>query len=323
MNDSFPGVIIPDNTPQQIDNDADLTSDLPSDAEELDLVHLKVGALAELGLPRFRNLKLICLRQNLIDSIADIKLVRNKELVEELDFYDNRINHISKHVSEFRNLLVLDLSFNKIKSIKNLEGVGKLRKLFFVQNKISHIENIEHLTSLETLELGGNRVESIGEVMLKMTSLTDLWLGKNYISRIRNLDHLSNLKVLSIQSNRLTEISGLAGLTNLEELYMSHNGIEKIENLEKNTNLQILDITGNKIHHLENLAHLTQLTDLWCSDNQIASFQEVERELGHLPNLETVYLERNPLQTQNATSYRRKLKLILGDSLQKIDSTYC
>lgn len=52
----------------------------------------------------------------------------------------------------------LDLSFNNIKKIENLETLVGLTELFFVSNKISLIENLSTLTGLRNLELGDNRI---------------------------------------------------------------------------------------------------------------------------------------------------------------------
>lgn len=319
----YPGTIIPDDHPEEIDADVDLARSYPDDTDYIDLIHLKITSLEALNLTRFSKLESICLRQNLISSISALKHLNNPELMEELDFYDNRIDHISKSVSHLINLTNLDLSFNNIKNIKHVETLTKLENLYFVQNKIKEIKNLENLKLLKNLELGGNKIERIGESSLSsLVNLQQLWLGKNRISKFENLSNLSNLKILSIQSNRLTKIEGLEHLKNLEELYLSHNGIEEIENLEENLNLQVLDVTSNKLTRLQGLQHLAKLTDFWCSYNQISSFQEIEQQLGKLPELECVYFEGNPVQTQQPTAYRRKLKLHLGPSLNKIDATY-
>lgn len=52
----------------------------------------------------------------------------------------------------------LDLSFNKLKHIKNISHLVKLKELFFVQNRISKIEGLEGLTEIKNLELGANRI---------------------------------------------------------------------------------------------------------------------------------------------------------------------
>lgn len=52
---------------------------------------------------------------------------------------------------------ILDLSFNRITEIKNLDKLVKLQKLFLCANKLTKIENLEKLTNLTMLELGDNR----------------------------------------------------------------------------------------------------------------------------------------------------------------------
>lgn len=316
----YPGTVIPDPDVQEIEADSDLAREYNSDSEYIDLIHLKIQSLDDLDLARFTKLQSLCLRQNLVTSMTGVKEL--PEIMEDLDFYDNRINHISSSISKLVNLKSLDLSFNKIKNIKNIEALTKLENLYFVQNKIREIKNLDTLKSLKNLELGGNKIEEINEGLHQLTSLTQLWLGKNRIHKLQNLSSLTNLRVLSIQSNRITKIEGLEMLVNLEELYLSHNGIAKIENLDNNKNLQVLDMTSNKLTSLDNMSHLTKLTDFWCSYNQISDFEQIRRELGKLPELDTVYFEGNTIQRENPTAYRRKLRLNLGPSLTKIDATY-
>ena len=315
--------VIPDTHLDYISADSELTADLPDDTESIDLIHLKIRSLEDLNLLRFRQLKSLCLRQNLIESISELEVLP-ADTMEELDFYDNRIKHISSNLNTLVNLKNLDLSFNNIKHIKNIDRLVNLENLYFVQNKISKIENLSTLRKLKNLELGGNRITEIGTDSLKgLDNLEEIWLGKNAIPRLINLHHLKSLRVLSIQGNRLRKLEGLEELENLEELYVSNNFISKIEGLEHNKKLTVLDVTSNKITKIENVGHLSELTDLWASFNQIdQSFESLGEELKNLTQFETIYLEGNPIQTKNQTSYRRKLMLNLGPSLQKIDATF-
>lgn len=60
----------------------------------------------------------------------------------------------------------LDLSFNLIRSIRELEddspnspfAYPHLDHLYLIQNKLSKIEGVRHRTGLDYLELGGNRI---------------------------------------------------------------------------------------------------------------------------------------------------------------------
>lgn len=309
-----------------IEQDSKLTEELdPETTEEIQLVHCKIQSLEALNLYKFKNLKNLCLRTNLIESISDLESLSLYNTIEEIDLYDNRIKHISKYVNKLTNLTSLDLSFNQIKHLQNIENLEKLENLYLVANNISEIGDIfgkGNFHKLINLELGGNSVAQISG-LINLPNLEELWLGKNMIRKFENLQYLKNLKILSIQSNKIKKIEGLEQLENLEELYLSHNAIEEIENLDKNLKLTTLDITANRLTTVKNLRHLTNLTDLWLSFNNIdMTFEQLHEEIGHLACLETIYLERNPIQLKNETSYRRKLVMNLSPSLEKIDATY-
>ena len=134
---------------------------------------------------------------------------------------------------------------------------------------------------------------------------------------------MSSLRLLALPSNRLTEISptALSALPALEELYLSHNDLSSLSGLEAVSRLRTLDVSNNRIAHLTNLAHLEQLEEFWASSNLLESFPEIERELGALKGLHTVYFEHNPLQKKAGPTYRNKIRLCLKD-IKQIDATY-
>ena len=115
-------------------------------------------------------------------------------------------------------------------------------------------------------------------------------------------------------------MEGLDHLEQLEELYVSHNGITEIENLQNLKNLKILDIGNNQISQLTGLENLISLQELWASNNQLTSFQEIEKELKDKRDLETVYFEGNPIQSDAGATYRLKLKTLLPQ-IKQIDAT--
>lgn len=130
------------------------------------------------------------------------------------------------------------------------------------------------------------------------------------------------MKTLSIQSNRITKIENLSELINLEELYLSHNGLQKIEGLEANVKLTTLDVGGNRIEVIEGVDHLASLNEFWANDNQIASIVSLDAQLGpsKCPELNTIYLEGNPAQRAEGSSYRTKVMLALPQ-ISQIDAT--
>eukprot|EP00794_Sanderia_malayensis_P015347 gene15346-16923_t len=124
---------------------------------------------------------------------------------------------------------------------------------------------------------------------------------------------------LSLKSNRIIKLEGLENLRNLQEFYISHNGIQKIEGLDNNLNLTTLDVAGNRIDKIENVSQLKQLEEFWCNDNQIDGWGCLE-ELRNISTLETIYLERNPIQSQDNGAYRRKVMLTLPQ-IKQLDAT--
>lgn len=316
---------IPDSNQEELPADEELAAEYPDDTTYIDLVHLKVHSLESLHLERFTHLESLNLRDNLVTSLNYLKALpdSSKESLQELDFYDNRIKHITSHLESFPNIETLDLSFNNIKHIKHLQNMTKLKELFFVQNRISKIEKLETLTAIENLEFGGNRIEVI-ENLNHFVNLRQLWLGQNRITKLAGLQGLKNLRVLSIQSNQIEKIEGLDDLTSLEEFYISHNKITKLEGLDKLENLQVLDVTGNGISTIEGLDNLANLTDFWCSYNQVADFNSIRQGLSKNSMLETVYFEGNPCQLSNPAMYRTRLKMNLEQNkrLVKIDALY-
>ncbi|KAF2400755.1 L domain-like protein [Trichodelitschia bisporula] len=302
---------------QQIEADEDLCADLEDDTTEIDLVHCRIQSIPALRLERFQHVERLCLRQNQITAVEFPPSLAST--LKDLDLYDNLISSI-KGLEDFSELTSLDFSFNKIKHIRRVNHLQKLTDLYFVQNKISVIENLEGLTNLTNLELGGNRIRTI-QNLETLTALEKLWLGKNKLTSLSGLDTLSNLKILSIQSNRLHELSGLESLPQLEELYVSHNALTEISGLSGNTNLRVLDISANPLEHLTGLEAQSQLEELWASSCKLDSFEEVEQQLRDKAELQTVYLEGNPLQKRQPALYRNKVRLALPQ-VQQIDATY-
>ncbi len=103
----------------------------------------------------FFYLQRICLRQNAITEIDGLSCLGAS--LQELDLYDNLISRIER-LDDLARLTSLDLSFNKIKHIRNIGHLKQLKDVFFVQNKISKIEGLDGLDKLSNLELGANRI---------------------------------------------------------------------------------------------------------------------------------------------------------------------
>lgn len=144
----------------------------PDDADSIDLSMTRLNRINDFS--KFKNLKSICFRGNLLKTFIDANLDVNKGLdkIKELDFYDNQIEKI-ENLQQFKTLELLDLSFNRFSKIENLNELVELKKLFLVHNHFVKMENLECLTKLELLELGDNQLRVI-ENLSTLQNLTQL-----------------------------------------------------------------------------------------------------------------------------------------------------
>eukprot|EP01056_Protomagalhaensia_sp_Gyna25_P004880 Protomagalhaensia_sp_Gyna_25__4879@NODE_512_length_3236_cov_146_664060_g401_i0_p2_GENE_NODE_512_length_3236_cov_146_664060_g401_i0NODE_512_length_3236_cov_146_664060_g401_i0_p2_ORF_typecomplete_len338_score41_55LRR_9/PF14580_6/3_7e15LRR_9/PF14580_6/1_5e11LRR_9/PF14580_6/0_02LRR_9/PF14580_6/9_6e21LRR_4/PF12799_7/0_019LRR_4/PF12799_7/8_1e10LRR_4/PF12799_7/2_3e10LRR_4/PF12799_7/4_8e08LRR_4/PF12799_7/1_8e05LRR_4/PF12799_7/44LRR_4/PF12799_7/2_4e07LRR_4/PF12799_7/1_1e05LRR_4/PF12799_7/15LRR_8/PF13855_ len=260
-------------------------------------------------IPRIENLdncsdlKVLSLVSNLIERIEKLEECSN---LERLELYQNRIKVI-ENIAHLRHLTDLDLSFNKIKKIQNLETLVKLKNLFLSSNRITQIEGLDTLIELEQLELGSNRIRTVENIQ-QLAKLKQLWLGKNRIVHMA-LPPLPSLINLSFQCNRLAEWNPalFAACPLLEEGYFSENQLpDPPEEILTWQRLRVLDLGKNKVKSLRVVSKLKNLTELWLNDNCVASLEEVDH-LKNLALLETLYLERNPLQEQLGPGYRQAI----------------
>ena len=164
------------------DDDMDeLMSAFEDDETDLDLTHLRIKSTKNMHLSRFHDtLVRLVLRQN------EIRSMRGKDLgavphLQELDLYDNAIEHISGLENNLE-LEILDLSFNNIRHVSRVSHLPRCHTLYLVQNKIAHIRPTDLQPpiawSLRSLELGGNRLRSL-ENLSHLINLEELWVGKN------------------------------------------------------------------------------------------------------------------------------------------------
>ena len=66
-------------------------------------------------------------------------------------------------------LRILNISYNRISKIENLDVNVNLEELFLASNNLKEIEGISQLHNLKVLELGFNKIEvsKVGFVVLK------------------------------------------------------------------------------------------------------------------------------------------------------------
>ena len=104
--------------------------------------------------------------------------------VEELYLAENKIKSIPSKIDQLKNLKILDLVGNNIRSIpKALIKVTKLNELHLSNNKITQIPAfISDLTNLKHFYLDHNQIQSLPPALLKLKKLKEFHIEYNYLS---------------------------------------------------------------------------------------------------------------------------------------------
>ena len=296
------------------------TESLPIDTtqEDVEVMSARLFTLDELPLTKLQNCKRLSVRKNIIHRLSPLPKFLQEQLLE-YDLFDNKIKRIDFFVTPncFAALRKLDLSYNRIKKIEGLQELVTLEELYMCENRISVIEGLDTLVHLKVLELGGNSIREIGSGLLSLISLEELWLGKNKISTLGDAFRGNpKLRRLSVQANRLTELDAVTFAShaaagdfpsNLKELYISENNLPKLEHLDGCRALEVFDCSMNPISSIENfnVRLFPLLREFWLSDGKIANWSEVDKLREFERTLDTVYLERNPIEEDKR--YRAKI----------------
>lgn len=242
------------------------------------------------GIENLKGLEKISFWANAIETSELYKLSELKNL-KSLDLAENNLTYIPSGVfNKMSKLEELVLDGNKISNIDKeaFVGLDNLKDLLFEDNMVNDIQAVEVLTSLDTLFMRNNRVESIDSIK-RLENLTSFWAGNNKITNIEVLDNLKKLSWVNLEDNNISSIESLKNLSELKRLNLSNNNIEDISVLEDKLKLEWLEISENKIVSIVAVRNLLQLTNLNLKNNKINDIEPLK----NLVNLRLIYLGGN------------------------------
>jgi len=193
---------------------------------------------------------------DLISVPEEIKEMKNLVILS-LSF--NKIKDISL-VSTLLKLTALNLSSNLIENISPLKSIKNLKWLNLQFNLIYSIEPLKLLTEITKLFLSDNKITDISAIS-NHNKLTELYLANNEIKDIKSIAKIESLKKIDLSNNQITKISAITNLTNIEEINLSKNRIKKVDNLKQLQHLVVLNISFNIIENFAGFKEYRFLID--------------------------------------------------------------
>lgn len=188
---------------------------------------------------------------------------------------------IKQHLETAQKTGVLKISLQRLQEfppqLKTYPNV--LKTLDLSENRFEHIpDELGRLTTLKHINLSGNRLVDLNEVVGELLKLEVLLLQDNFLTKLpKSLGNCTHLKTVNLSNNQLKEFpTMLCGLKQLDVLDLSRNQITEVP------------------HAVGNL----YVTELNLNQNQISSLAE---EIADCPKLKTLRLEENCLQAVTLT----------------------
>lgn len=201
--------------------------------------------------------------------------------VRYLRWMESDVSDVNEAIREPETLVFLDLSGNKVKSLKNymFANYTSLRAMNLSRNKIDDLPRSVFVNlDLEILRLSHNQLTAIPfQVFAPMQDLRVLDLSHNGIVTI--LDHFFKfnryIEELLLNNNNITKLTSnaLADLTYLKRLDLSTNSLESVAKglFDALNNLEYLNLANNPITNVPSSTFrgLTNLRWINLSNNKL------------------------------------------------------
>ncbi|XP_075227523.1 toll-like receptor 6 [Lycorma delicatula] len=256
--------------------------------------------------------------------------------LRELYIHDNEISMISdRALSGLKNLLILDLSNNKIVALPSeffRECADVVKEIYLQNNSISVLSPglFANLNQLLALDLSRNQLTSAwinSGTFSGLIRLVLLNLSNNRISKLDpTLFHdLYTLQILNLEHNSLETIppDTFTPMNNLHTLVLSYNKITYLDAYALNGLyvLSLLSLDNNELEgvHPDAFRNCTGLQDLNLNGNQLTS---VPLALKDMRLLKTVDLGENSIASLDEPGFHGMTNLyglrLIGNQLTNV-----
>ncbi|WWC86221.1 uncharacterized protein L201_001094 [Kwoniella dendrophila CBS 6074] len=189
------------------DNTISYLSGIPSTVRNLHVAGNKLTSLTSVN--HLRNLQYLDISRNQLDSVAQLECLKH---LRELKVDNNSITDLSG-IMDMDCLIKLSCANNQVDSLDlSMAKWGKMETLNVSNNKIKSVRDLHRLTSIISLNLDGNKLEHLAPLKA-MTSVRVIRFSENNIDHF-DLSLFPKARTLYADGNKLTHLSRSSSSSN-------------------------------------------------------------------------------------------------------------
>ncbi|KAI8577182.1 hypothetical protein K450DRAFT_253253 [Umbelopsis ramanniana AG] len=269
------------------------------DLHDLHYLNISQNMLENLQeLSTLRNMQELHAENNLISSWSGVK---HMKLLVRLNLSHNRLRDLNLSGSSLHSLEMLNLAFNGIERLENLEHLTSLRAINLDHNEIKWMNIYQTLPSLELLRLSFNRLKIMDAS--PFPSVKTLYLDDNQLMTVRNLSVMVHLDSFSMRDQGGHKIDmDISQLRRVRKLFLSGNALPNLQEFQNFTNLEYLELCSTQLENLPNdfSLHFPNLVILYLSGNYLGDIAPLAG-CSQLQKLVLVDNRLDNLKTMNQT----------------------
>ena len=213
-------------------------------------------------------------------------------------------------------LTSLDARSLEIRDLTGLEFATNLETLVLRDNLIEDLSPISNLAHLRKLDLSGNRIQNLTQLVPLSGSKMRKQVGDLQLSHQDRKTNRSQKAEIIEEMSTLVERLKL-GPWALRELNLANNRLLGLSGIEFLTDLTFLNVSKNALIDLEGLNRLKSLTTLYAQQNQLGRIESYVDE-----NKNKTYDEGEPVDDQSGNGKRDTDPLIEIQSLPRLANLY-
>ena len=185
--------------------------------------------------------------------------------IQKLSISHNKISEIGIS-GVFPSLTILDLSYNELTSLENINKMfPSLKNLDISNNNLTELKELPE--TIEELRCNSNQLTNFPDNFSELKVIKIANFSDNQIESIPQLP--SSLLMLFVYNNNITSITD-SRCPKMTHIFMMRNKIENIPNIEQNR-ITEMNLSFNNLSNLIIPPNMIYITDLDLSNNNLES----------------------------------------------------